>query len=118
MAKHNELGARGEEMATDYLKDKGYRIKERNFRYGKGEVDIIAEESGTVVFVEVKTRSNTTYGAPREAVTPYKQEMLRKTATYYLLHKSVPNTCGRFDVIEILFQGDGKYKLTHIRNAF
>ncbi len=118
MAKHNELGSRGENIAKKYLRSKGFRILETNFRAGKGEIDIVAEKNKMIVFVEVKTRSSLLYGKPCEAITPYKQRMLRTTATSYLLHHAAPESSGRFDVVEILMRSDEEYELNHIVNAF
>lgn len=117
MSRHNDLGTEGEALAASYLETQGYRIWARNFRSGKGEIDIIASDGNTLVFVEVKTRSTARFGLPREAVTSFKQSMLRKTAMAYLvqLPKEIP--C-RFDVVEIQIHANGTYQLNQLKNAF
>ena len=72
MSKNNELGLEGEKLATDFLKSKGYKIIENNYRYRRAEIDIIAVHKGTLIFVEVKTRSNFNYGEPEHAVDEHK----------------------------------------------
>jgi putative endonuclease len=81
-----ELAAKGEELAAKILKEKGYEIIERNYRYGHGEIDIIAIDPGDgyTVFVEVKTRKNLEYGEPEYAITKTKQKQIRKIAELYL----------------------------------
>ena len=71
-----ELGARGEELAVRYLKNRGYRILERNYRIKLGEIDIIARDRNTLVFVEVKARSSNRFGHPKSAITPQKQRKI------------------------------------------
>ena len=111
------LGIKGEDLATKFLKRKGYRILSRNYKTPLGEIDIIAEDGETLVFVEVKTRTDNSYGLPFEAVNHKKQEKLRKIALYYLknrLRKDVPS---RFDVLSIQ-AGGGKSEIEHIIDAF
>ena len=117
MSRHNDLGAEGEALAASYLETQGYCIQARNFRSGKGEIDIIASDGDTIVFVEVKTRSTARFGLPREAVTPFKQNMLRKTAMAYLVQLSKEIPC-RFDVVEIQIHSNGTYQLKQLKNAF
>ncbi len=117
MAIHNEIGKIGENIAAQYLQTRGYAICGRNFRYGKGEIDLIAEFQGEIVFVEVKTRRNRSYGLPREAITAHKVNMLRQTAMAYLVRLGVDVPC-RFDVVEVTFSGDGSPHLNHLQNAF
>ncbi len=109
------LGKKGEEIALDYLKRNGFRILERNYRTRYGEVDIIAEENGTLVFIEVKTRSNDLFGHPVEAVTKEKQERIKRLALFYLrnLKREMPV---RFDVISINLES--LPDIEHIRYAF
>jgi len=76
MAEHNEIGKYGENIAFDYLLKNGYKIKERNWRFGKGEIDVIAEENNTIVIVEVKTRSSEYFGDPEESVSRKKQKKI------------------------------------------
>ncbi|MDK2855132.1 MAG: putative endonuclease [Bacillota bacterium] len=115
---HKVLGAEGEKMAVAYLATRGYRIRERNFRCRLGEIDVIAEEGGTLVFIEVKTRRSRRFGLPQEAVTPAKQARLRRLAEYYFLtHGGADRPC-RFDVLGITIGPDGKARMDLIRGAF
>ena len=82
--KNKEVGDRGEEIACDFLTERGFRILERNFSAAEGEVDIVAEKDGEVHFIEVKTRSHESHGSPLEAVTARKQERIRKAARLWL----------------------------------
>lgn len=103
-----------EDKAVEYLKGRGYRILEQNFRIRTGEIDIIAMEGEIIVFVEVKYRENSGLGDPLEAVNPHKQRRISRTALYYCAcHGTGDREC-RFDVIGFL--GDGR--MEHIRNAF
>lgn len=111
------LGKQGEAFAAKFLKNQGYRIKERNYRSPLGEIDIIALDGGTLVFVEVKTRSNKTFGTPFEAVNQRKQGQILKTAQYYLSRKRIMNNSARIDVVSILSDGK-KMEAELIRNAF
>lgn len=121
MEKYNKsIGGAGEEAAAKYLRRKGYKILERNYHIRGGELDIIAQKDGYIVFVEVKTRSNNGYGGGLYAVTPTKQQRLLKAAACYLLGwGDVP---ARFDVIAVDGHFDGKRlhvsNLEHIENAF
>lgn len=116
--KRAELGDRGERMAEEYLKKKGYRIIERNFRGRYGEVDIIARQGETVVFVEVKTRSGKQFGTPKEAVDPRKAKRIIKASQEYLQSEgSVEDTSMRFDVIGISIENDAPV-YEHIEAAF
>lgn len=114
---HKLLGKQGEEFAARYLEAHGYRVRERNFSCRLGEIDLVAEDGGVLVFVEVKARQGYRYGLPQEAVTPAKQARLRKLAQYYLLtHGGSERPC-RFDVLALSFSG-GKISPTLIRGAF
>ena len=109
-----EQGSHYETMAAEYLKNKGYEIILQNFFSKNGEIDIIAKYTDTLVFCEVKYRSNTRYGLPEEAVDYRKQDKIRKTAAYYLYRNNFPvETRVRFDVIAVLGE-----KITHIEDAF
>jgi len=113
-----KLGQSGEEAAVRYLKKKGFRIVERGFRLLRGEIDIIAYDRDTLVFVEVKTRSGTGFGVPEEAVTPSKQEQIRKIAQLYLMKKRLGDIPCRFDVVSILDDEPGEPIIRHIPDAF
>lgn len=113
-----ELGKFGEELAADFLKLKGFEIIEQNYHFGHGEIDIIAKDGDTLVFVEVKSRQNLEYGEPEYAVTKNKQAQIRKIAQGYLYEKEIEDTVCRIDVIAILIEGNKKPKINHIINAF
>lgn len=110
------LGSKGEDLAVKFLKNKGYKIVSRNFKTPIGEVDIIAEDGKTIVFVEVKTRSDDSFGRPFEAVNHRKREKLKKLALFYLKHHRNDMPL-RFDVLSIEMDGD-KSKIEHIVDAF
>lgn len=115
----SNLGRFGESYAVSYLSRKHFVILERNFRAGYGEIDIIAYDADTLVFVEVKTRTSLTFGSPKAAVTPMKLREIIKTAQYYMLtHPAKPKQI-RVDVIAILMDaGSGSVRsLEHIPNV-
>lgn len=97
------MGKAGEKLALTYLQDLGYRILARNYRQPFGEVDIIANDHGTLVFVEVKTRVGTSFGPPFESVTPHKQMQISKVALEYIGRHGMADKPARFDVVGILF---------------
>jgi len=103
----------GEIKVVNFLKNKGYRILQTNFKTKFGEIDIIAFKDNAIVFIEVKERSTLAYGRPIEAVDYRKQQKIRKVAEYYLMIKNKYYADCRFDVIEVL--GD---KIEHVENAF
>lgn len=107
-----EKGRIGEKIARRYLKLRLYKILETNYRRKTGEIDIIAKKGRYIIFVEVKYRKNINKGLPREAVTPFKQRQIKRTAEMYIMENNVKNDL-RFDVIEILDK-----KIEHIKNAF
>ncbi|QAT43208.1 YraN family protein [Aminipila luticellarii] len=111
------LGLQGEEVAANYLQNKGYQVLERNFRCKMGEIDIIACIDRTLVFVEVKTRRSLNYGLPCEAVTKTKKLHIRKVAAFYVMKNKIGNINRRIDVVEILYQGEKAY-IRHTENAF
>lgn len=118
-----EIGKKGEDFAEKLLKKNNYKIIERNFTIRGGEIDIIAKDKETLVFVEVKLRKNSDYGRPSEFVTPYKQEKLIYTAKNYLAKTGSENVMCRFDVVELIgdMGKDGKLKIKEaniIKNAF
>jgi putative endonuclease len=113
-----DLGRTGEEIACRRLRERGYEIVERGFRWSRGEIDIVARDGGTLVFVEVKTRADESHGRPEESVTPGKQRQLRRIAQAYLVAHPAPGVDCRFDVIAILFRSDQDYRLEHFVDAF
>ena len=114
---NKELGKKGEEIALRFLKKKGYRIIERNYVCKMGEMDIIAKEKDTLVFIEVKTRASTEFGPPQLAVHSSKQRQLSKVALYYLKEKRLEDAKARFDVVAILLGQKGE-EVELIRDAF
>ena len=112
------LGRRGEEMALEYFRRKGYRVVERGFRLFRGEIDIIAYDGPTLVFIEVKTRTTTEFGLPEEAVTPAKQSQIRKIARGFLVERGLGEPDCRFDVLALLVPEEGDPILNHYENAF
>jgi putative endonuclease len=110
------LGKTGEDRAAKHLAKQGYRILDRNFRTPHGELDLIALDGDTVVFVEVKTRTSDSYGVPELAVDPRKQDRMIKAALGYLKRKQLYQTACRFDVVAI--SGSGTQEIHLIRHAF
>jgi len=119
LTNRKSLGQEGERIAERFLKSKGYKVLDRNFRTRWGELDIVAKDGEVVVFVEVKTRSKTDFTRPEEAVNSTKQAHLRKAAQLWLLdnHPDDPPAC-RFDVISVLFDNDGNHTIEHFPDAF
>ena len=113
-----EKGAKAEEIAAAHLQKLGYKIIKRNFHFGRvGEIDIVCDDSGILVFVEVKSGQKSSGIHPLEMVNYRKQNSIRKTAEGYLfVNKIVDKPC-RFDVVTLVFSGD-RYNLEHYENAF
>ena len=105
-AGHLTTGRAGEEVATRFLRQKGWQIRECNFRCRDGELDIIAHDGEMLVFVEVKTRSGTMHGQPGEAVGRTKQTRLIKAASRYLSQKNLWSMGCRFDLVTVLFHNN------------
>ena len=112
-----KLGNTGENLAATFLENHGYKILEKNFRIRAAEIDIIAQKDNTVIFVEVKTRSNIRKGTPAEAVNLRKQKKIIEAASVFLQDEKYFDCACRFDVIEILSAGKD-FKINHIENAF
>lgn len=113
------LGRQGEDAATQYLENNNYQVLCRNYSCRLGEIDIVACERDVIVFVEVRSRSSNDYGLPQESVTSRKKMKLRQLAWHYLKSVGKTNASCRFDVIAVLFNGEGRVKkLEHIENAF
>ena len=114
-----ELGKKGESAALKYLKKKKYKVISTGFRFHRAEIDIIAFDKKTLVFIEVKTRSNQNFGLPEEAVSAAKQDQIRKAAEGYLvINKLVELEC-RFDVLSLIFDEElQKFSIVHYENAF
>lgn len=124
MASTRQIGDKGEAAAADYLDAEGYRIMDRNYRFGHNEVDLVCFDPdaragrGELVFVEVKTRSSLGFGAPDEAVDAKKQEHLAAVAQAYLYERKREGTAARFDVVGVLLRQNKPPKIEHHQNAF
>lgn len=116
MAVHNELGKEGEGIATGYLAGNGYRIRHRNWRSGKKEIDIVAEKEGELVIVEVKTRRNDAFGNPEDAVDDRKIRNIISSADAYI-RKFEIDLPVRFDIITIIGE-EPPFRIEHITDAF
>jgi putative endonuclease len=114
-----EIGRAGEEAAAGFLTSLGYRVIARNVRFRVGELDLVAEEDGCLVFVEVKTRTGTGFGTAAEAVTPRKQQQLLRLGGIYLAGMAAAgNGPCRFDVVTVEPASGGGWTCAVIRNAF
>lgn len=112
------LGSLGELKASVYLKKKGFQLLHKNFRCPLGEIDLIGEKEGCLVFFEIKSRSSLEFGLPCESITPSKIGHISRTAQYYLMkYPPINEKEIRFDVIEILHMNH-QYYVRHIENAF
>jgi len=116
MAQHNELGKKGEQLAVNYLIKKGYKIRDKNWRYLKAEVDIIAEKDGILAVVEVKTRSTDYFGDPQDFVNPKKIKLLVTAINEYVISKDLDIEV-RFDIIAII-KTKKETKIEHLEDAF
>ena len=112
-----ELGKKGEDLALRFLKKRGYRIIEQNYVCKMGEMDLIAKEKDTLVFIEVKTRTSTAFGLPQLAVNSSKQRQLSKVALYFLKEKKLEDVKARFDVVAIILGQNGE-EIELIKDAF
>ena len=116
MADHNELGKKGEKLAIDFLVKNEYHILEKNYRYLKAEVDIIAQKENVLAVVEVKTRSTDYFGDPQDFVNPKKIKLLLSAIDYYVIEKDLDVEV-RFDIIAIIHKNNNT-KIEHLEDAF
>lgn len=116
MAQHNELGKKGEQLAVDFLLHHGYIIIERNYRFDKAEVDIIARIKDVLAIIEVKTRSTTDFGNPQDFVKPKQIQRLVKAVDEYVTVNQLDVEV-RFDIIAITKEGN-TFNIEHLENAF
>ena len=116
MAQHNELGKKGEQLAVDFLFKNGYEIVERNYRFDKAEVDIIARKDNILAIVEVKTRSTKDFGNPQDFVKSKQIKNLVKAVDEYVNENDLDIEV-RFDIIAIVKEKKG-FKIEHLENAF
>lgn len=112
-----QLGQTAENLAVSYLKEQGFGIIARNYRYQRAEIDIIAREDRLLVFVEVKARSNNQFGYPEVFVTPRQQALVRAAAEHYIITHDWDYAI-RFDIVAILQHNDNQPQLTHFEDAF
>ena len=117
MADHNDFGNLAEDLATEYLVKKGYKILARNFHFQKLENDIVAEYNEIIVVTEVKARSYTTVIEPQEAVTKGKIKSIVLCADFFMKERKLDKEV-RFDIITIVPDSDGVMQITHIEDAF
>ncbi len=113
----HEFGRKSEALAEEYLKRKGFEILRRNYRYGHKEIDLIAKEGSTVVFVEVKAGRSMSFGAPQERVNLRKQRNLIDAANDFIQRNDLTGYDFRFDVLAITYEKDQEI-VDHIENAF
>ena len=117
MNRRQRIGKKGEAAAVRFLKKSGYKILEQNYRTQLGEIDIIAKDRQTIVFIEVKTRRSLNYGSPKMAITSKKQRSISMTALYYLKINDQSHADARFDVVTV-FTGGNQVDIDIIKNAF
>jgi putative endonuclease len=115
--KQQLFGKKSESLAVKHLKKQGYRIVEQNYRTNLGEIDIIAKEKDTLVFVEVKARNSSRFGNPKGAVTPKKKRKISMVALQYLKSSQQNKAKARFDVVAISLSGSSP-KIELVKNAF
>lgn len=116
MAELHETGKKGEKLACDLLASKGYKILETNWRFSRAEIDIIAKQNETLIFVEVKTRSSEFFGQPEEFIDEKKEKLIADAASEYMKLVNHEWEC-RFDFISIILTGPS-YRIKHIEDAF
>ena len=116
MAEHNELGKKGELLAINFLVKNGYRILDKNWRYQKAEIDIIAQKKETLAVIEVKTRSSIDFGNPQDFVNPKKIKLLVSAIDEYIISKDLDVNV-RFDIIAIVREGNN-FTIEHLEDAF
>lgn len=117
MSRHNEIGALGEQIAVDFLKNKNYEILERNWRFKKAEIDIIARHNETLIFIEVKTRSYDFFGRPEEFVTSHKEQLISEAANEYMIQINY-DWALRFDIISIIYKNENDFEIEHFEDAW
>ena len=116
MAQHNQLGSEGEELAVDFLLKNDYEIIERNYRFDKAEVDIIAKKKEVLAIIEVKTRSTADFGNPQDFVKPKQIQRLVKAVDEYVTANDLDVEV-RFDIIAVYKEG-ANFKIEHLEDAF
>lgn len=114
----SDLGRLGEDKAAEYLGNAGYEIVVRNYRCRSGEIDIIARDTECLVFVEVKSRRDTRFSAPSEAVDIRKQRKIIASCRQYLIDNEMDEVSCRFDVVEVYFNNSQPIRVSHLPGAF
>ncbi len=116
--KRHEVGLLGEKLAREFLEERGYRVRQTNYRCPEGEADIVAEHDGCLVFVEVRTKRSLEFGSPEESITPAKMQRMRAVAAYYQqVHDGLPESC-RIDVVAVELDRDNQpSRIEIIENA-
>ncbi len=116
MAQHNQTGQTGEDLAVEYLEQQGYRILHRNWRFGKGEIDIVCLRGPFIVFAEVKTRSTGFFGQPEEAVGKMKKRAIIRAANAYVQMNDIQKEV-RYDILSVILKKQS-HSVRHIEDAF
>lgn len=117
MDPRSRLGQKGERIAVRSLKRRGYRLRDTNYRAPSGEIDLVAEDGDTVVFIEVKTRTSQEFGGPLESITPRKQHRIVQAARHYLTRHRLAGRPVRFDVVGIELTSR-RPRITVVQGAF
>lgn len=117
MAEFHDLGRFGEQLAKSYLEQQGYQILEKNWVYGRAEIDLIAAHQGMLIFVEVKTRRSVDHGEPEDFVDWKKEKQLEFASSVYIDKKNHHGEI-RFDIVAIVFENKELYHINHIKDAF
>jgi len=113
-----QIGDEAEELAAAFLESKGWLILDRNYFFEKAEVDIVAFDHTHIIFVEVKSRSNTYFGRPEDYVTPQKEKLVKKAAEAWVYERKMETALVRFDVISIVQKNNEAPAITHFEDAF
>lgn len=117
MSIKKEKGDKGEQLAVEYLDKNNFIIIERNWRFLKGEIDIICEKNNLIIFLEVKTRSTIDFGNPEEFVSKKQQKLIVNTAHEFLVKRTIEKEA-RFDIISIVLIDDSTFQIEHLEDAF
>lgn|GEM_PF-160317 len=117
MAKHLETGKKAELLSGLFLEENGYEIIARNYRFGRGEIDLIAKKGIFIVFVEVKSLTNIKFGNPEISVTKNKIKLVTKTAEHFVSSLNWQQQI-RFDIISVIFKREKDFEITHFEDAF
>jgi putative endonuclease len=118
MAEHNQTGITGEELAVNYLTEKGFTVLAKNWRFRNAEIDIVARKNNFISIVEVKTRSSNAFGEPSTFVNKQKQKLLIQASEWFCEQKNIDDVEINFDIISIVLKKDNTHSLEYIENAF